>query len=53
MKGLKKPSIYKVETLNHIIIYNVMFSSLSSLSPLLHDEQCIGVDIVSQNELQL
>jgi hypothetical protein len=33
MKGLKKPSIlYKLETLNHIIIYNIVFNSVSSCS---------------------
>jgi hypothetical protein len=31
MKGLKKPNIlYKMETLNHITIYNVVFNSVSN-----------------------
>jgi hypothetical protein len=31
MKGLKKPNIlYKIETLNHITIYNVVFNLVSN-----------------------
>jgi hypothetical protein len=57
MKGLKKPSLlYKVETLNHIIIYNLMFSLVRSCyicNLLLHDEQCIDGSVASQLELYL
>ncbi len=58
MKGLKKLNyLFKVETLNHITIYNVMFSSVSNyphLQPLFYFDRvffsCVCV-CVSEREL--